>query len=71
MKNSLGLQNVTVTRRTEPQLILLVLWVEADYRMKLIGIGIEKPAVAMASYVDLTNPAAVAKNAMQRWYFCS
>ena len=43
--------------------------VEADYRMKLIGIGLEKPPVKMLSYVDRANPAAVSKNALQRWYF--
>ena len=43
--------------------------VEADYRMKLIGIGLEKPPIRMVSYVDRANPAAVSRNAMQRWYF--
>jgi hypothetical protein len=43
--------------------------VEADYRMKLIGIGLEKPPIRLVSYVDRVNPAQVAANAMQRWYF--
>ena len=43
--------------------------VEADYRMKLIGIGLEQPPVRLASYVDRANPAQVARNALQRWYF--
>ena len=43
--------------------------VEADYRMKLIGIGLEEPPVRLTSYVDRANPAPVASNALQRWYF--
>ena len=43
--------------------------VEADYRMKLIGIGLEKPPVRLVSYVDRANPAQVSRNALQRWYF--
>ena len=43
--------------------------VEADYRMKLIGIGLERPPIRLTSYVDRANPATVSRNAMQRWYF--
>jgi hypothetical protein len=43
--------------------------VEADYRMKLIGIGLERPPVKLASYVDNASPAQVSRNALQRWYF--
>jgi hypothetical protein len=43
--------------------------IEADYRMKLIGIGLEKPPVKLASYVDSANPAMVSRSALQRWYF--
>ena len=43
--------------------------VEADYRMKLIGIGLEKPPVKMVSFVDRVNPAQVSSNALFRWYF--
>ncbi len=41
--------------------------VEADYRMKLIGIGLEQPPVKLASYVDRASSGS--RNAMQRWYF--
>jgi hypothetical protein len=37
--------------------------------MKLIGIGLEKPPVKITAYVDRANPASVARNALQRWYF--
>jgi hypothetical protein len=43
--------------------------VEADYRMKLIGIGLEQPPVRLASYVARANPAQISRNALQRWYF--
>ncbi len=43
--------------------------VEADYRMKLIGIGLERPPVRLASYVARANPAQISRNALQRWYF--
>jgi hypothetical protein len=43
--------------------------VEADYRMKLIGIGLETPPVHMVSFVERANPAQVSKNALFRWYF--
>ncbi|WP_442482263.1 DUF1598 domain-containing protein [Aeoliella sp. SH292] len=43
--------------------------VEADYRMKLIGINLEQPPVRLTSYVDRANPAAVSRNALERWYF--
>ncbi len=43
--------------------------VEADYRMKLIGIGLEIPPVRLTSYVERAKPSQVASNALQRWYF--
>src|SRR5690606_12143345 len=42
---------------------------ECDYRMKLIGIGVEKPPVKMVSYVDRATPGSGSRNALQRWYF--
>ena len=43
--------------------------VEADYRMKLIGIGLEQPPIRMASFIDRVNPSQVARNALFRWFF--
>ncbi len=68
LKDSLGLQTVTVLGVPANTRFAQVL-VEADYRMKLIGIGLEQPRVRMTTYVDAVNPAAVAANAMQRWFF--
>jgi hypothetical protein len=43
--------------------------VEADYRMKLIGIGLERPPVQMKSWIELAAFGSVAANALQRWFF--
>ena len=68
LQNSLGLQQVAFSGVAANTHFAQVL-VEADYRMKLIGIGLEKPAVRMSTYIDKANPAAVSRNAMRRWYF--
>ncbi len=68
LQDSLGLQNVTV-KGISPRTHFASVLVEADYRMKLIGIGLEEPPVRLASYVSLANPSALQRNALQRWYF--
>jgi hypothetical protein len=68
LRDRLGMQVITVGG-ISPKTHFAQVMVEADYRMKLIGIGIERPAVRLASYVERANPAAVARNALQRWYF--
>ena len=68
LKSSLGLHTVSIGGIPADTHAAQVL-VEADYRMKLIGIGIEKPAIKLRSWVDLASAGAISKNAMQRWYF--
>ncbi len=68
LREKLGLQVVTVGGIPADTHFAQVL-VEADYRMKLIGIGSEKPPIRLKSYVARANPAAVSRNAMQRWFF--
>ncbi len=72
LRNALGFQNVTISG-VPPTTHFAQVLVEADYRMKLIGLGMEAPPVPLKgklkSYVDVANPAGVAKNAMARWYF--
>lgn len=68
LRESLGLQEVTI-RGVAPQTHFAQVLVEADYRMKLIGIGLEVPPVKIDSYVSRANPSDVARNAMERWYF--
>jgi hypothetical protein len=68
MKRALGLHNVTV-RGVSPKTHFAQVMVEADYRMKLIGIGLEAPPVRMATYIDRASASEGSKNAMQRWFF--
>jgi len=68
LRNSLGAQKITVTGVSTKTRFAQVI-VEADYRMKLIGIGLEQPPVRMVSFVDKVNPAAVSRNALFRWWF--
>ena len=68
LRDSLGLQRVSIDG-VSPNTHFAQVMVEADYRMKLIGIGLERPPIRLVSYVDRANPASVSRNAMQRWYF--
>ena len=68
LKQNLGLQTVTIKGISNATHFARVL-VEADYRMKLVGIGLERLPVPLKSYVERVHPAAVAANALQRWYF--
>lgn len=68
LKNNLGLQTVSIIGISDKTHFAQVL-VEADYRMKLIGIGLEKPQARIPSYVSKVKPAQVAKNALTRWFF--
>lgn len=68
LRTSLGLQTVRVDG-VSPKTHFAQVMVEADYRMKLIGIGLETPPVKIVSYVDRVDPGTVSRNAMQRWWF--
>ena len=68
LRTSMGMQNIRVGGVPATTHFAQVL-VEADYRMKLIGIGLERPPIRLASYVDKANPAMVSKSALQRWFF--
>ena len=68
LRTSLGLQEVSING-VSPKTHFAQVMVEADYRMKLIGIGLETPPVRLASYVDRASPSQVSRNALQRWFF--
>jgi hypothetical protein len=69
LKENLGSQEIHI-RGVPADTHFAQVLVEADYRMKLIGIGLEHPPIRqMISWVDRVNPAAVNRNALQRWYF--
>jgi hypothetical protein len=68
MKEALGPQKVSV-QGVPPASHFANVLVEADYRMKLIGIGMEQPPVKMPTWIELASAGAVAANGLQRWYF--
>lgn len=68
MKEALGEQKVSV-QGVSPATHFANVMVEADYRMKLVGIGLEPPPVKMPTWIELASAGAVAANGLQRWYF--
>ena len=64
LRNSLGMQVVTITG-ISPRTRFAHVMVSADYRMKLIGIGLEKPPVKINSYVDYARK----QEGLVRWFF--
>jgi hypothetical protein len=66
LRTNLGMQNIRVGG-IAPNTHFAQVLLECDYRMKLIGIGLEKPPVKMVSYVDRATPGS--RGALQRWYF--
>lgn len=67
LKKSLGEQTVTITgipANTHFAHVML----EADYRMKLIGIGLASPTVPIKSYLSLARPKS-SRGGLSRWYF--
>lgn len=68
LRDRLGMQVITVGG-VSPKTHFAQVLVEADYRMKLIGIGLEEPPVRLASYVERVRPGRGSRNALQRWYF--
>ncbi len=68
LQSNLGLQRVTVNG-VSAKTHFAVAMVEADYRMKLIGIGLERPPVKLVSWVDRANAAQISRNALARWFF--
>ncbi len=68
MRNSLGLAPVRVFG-VPPESHLAQVLIEADYRMKLIGLGLERPPVRLASYFELLSGGNIRAGALQRWWF--
>lgn len=68
LKDNLGLQTVTIKGIPATTHFAQVL-VEADYRMKLIGIGLEQLPIRMASYVERSAGSPTSASSMERWYF--
>ncbi len=68
IRRSLGWHNIRVLGLS-PRTHLAQVLVEADYRMKLIGIGLERPPVRIVSYVERATRGGGSRNALQRWFF--
>lgn len=67
MRDALGYQTISIKGVPKTTHFAQVL-VEADYRMKLIGIGLQDPMIPMTTWIQKTRPRPGA-NALQRWYF--
>ncbi len=68
LKQQLGPQRVTVSGVSDKTHFAQVL-VEADYRMKLISIALERPPVPIVSYAERAVSRGAARNALARFYF--
>ena len=67
----LGMEKITIKGVPTTTHFAQVL-VEADYRMKLIGIGVERPPLKQfTNWIDRVHPSAVAKNALQALVLCA
>ena len=66
LREALGMADVRVFG-ISPQTHFAQVLIEADYRMKLIGIGAEPPPIKMATFISaVDNPA---NGNLQRWWF--
>jgi hypothetical protein len=68
LRESLGNQQVTV-QGVSPATHFAQVLVEADYRMKLVAIGLEPAPVRMSTWIELATTSSVASNSLKRWYF--
>lgn len=67
LRTNLGLQQVRLLG-VSPDTHFAQVMVEADYRMKLIAIGLEHPQVKISTFIEKAT-ASMARNALIRWYF--
>jgi hypothetical protein len=69
VRDSVGLQNIAVWGVPPDSRLALVL-VEADYRMKLIGVGLEDSRVRdLKTYFSMLGPGRIVDQKLQRWWF--
>ena len=67
-QDALGMQKITI-QGISPNTRFARILVDADYHMKLIGIGLERPPVKITSFIAKASPTSVAKGSLQRWFF--
>ncbi|MGL6226102.1 MAG: DUF1598 domain-containing protein [Thermoguttaceae bacterium] len=69
VQQTLGFHTIRVDG-VSPSTHLAQVLVAADYRMKLIGLGLEHhPGLRLIRYVDKADPALVSQHSLARWYF--
>ena len=66
--NAIGYQTITINGVSNKTRYAQVM-AEADYRMKLYGIGVEQPPVRITSFIEKAMPATGGSGKMQRWFF--
>lgn len=66
IRDSLGMANIRVFGIPANTHFASVL-IEADYRMKLIGIGLETPPIRLPSFLELSSSGK--QGALERWWF--
>ncbi len=66
LRDSLGYQEVSI-KGVSPNTHFAQVLAEADYNMKLIGIGLERPRVKITSFMEVATTRSA--SAMQRWFF--
>ena len=65
-QQAMGLQTITV-KGVSPKTHFAQVLVDADYHMKLIGIGLERAPVRITSFIEKAKAGST--NSLQRWYF--
>lgn len=65
-QHAMGLQTITV-KGVSPKTHFAQVLVDADYHMKLIGIGLERAPVRITSFIEKAKAGGT--NSLQRWFF--
>ena len=66
--NAMGLQTISIKGVSNKTRYAQVM-AESDYRMKLYGIGVERPPVRITSFIEMASPAMGGAGKLQRWFF--
>ena len=66
-QQAMGMHQVTI-EGVSPKTHFAQVLVDADYHMKLIGIGLEQPPVRITSFIEKASPGGNS-NSLQRWFF--
>jgi len=67
-KQATGYQTITING-VSPKTHFAHTMAEADYAMKLIGLGLRDTPVDITTFVEKTNPRIAKSNSLMRWFF--